>query len=70
MHPNNFVNTIQGIQCAPVAKRFAIHAHGSGCAYPDRGFRKQALSAGAVAVVDKKDLDSASLRQVIEDALR
>jgi DNA-binding NarL/FixJ family response regulator len=39
-------------------------------AYPDRGFRKQALSAGAVAFVDKKDLDTASLRQVIEDALR
>jgi hypothetical protein len=39
-------------------------------AYPDRGFRKPALSAGAVAFVDKKDLDTASLRQVIEDALR
>jgi DNA-binding NarL/FixJ family response regulator len=39
-------------------------------AYPDRGFRKQALSAGAVAFVDKKDLDTASLRQVIEDALK
>ncbi len=39
-------------------------------AYPDRGVRRQALSAGAVAFVDKKDLDRASLRQVIEDALR
>jgi len=39
-------------------------------AYPDRGFRRQALAAGAVAFVDKKDLDTASLRQVIEDALR
>jgi DNA-binding NarL/FixJ family response regulator len=39
-------------------------------AYPDRGFRKHALSAGAVAFVDKKDLDTASLRQVIKDALR
>jgi hypothetical protein len=28
------------------------------------------LSAGAVAFVDKKKLDTASLRQVIEDALR
>jgi hypothetical protein len=39
-------------------------------AYPNRGFRKQALSAGATVFVDKKDLDTASLRQVIKDALR
>src|SRR5690349_7854173 len=60
-----------GIQCArqlrsvsPTTRMVVVSA------YPDRGFRKQALSAGAVAFVDKKDLDSASLRQVIEDALR
>jgi len=60
-----------GIQCArqlrnvsPSTRMVVISA------YPDRGFRKQALSAGAVAFVDKKDLDTASLRQVIEDALR
>jgi DNA-binding NarL/FixJ family response regulator len=60
-----------GIQCArqlrgvsPSTRMVVVSA------YPDRGFRKQALSAGAVAFVDKKDLDSASLRQVIEDALR
>jgi DNA-binding NarL/FixJ family response regulator len=60
-----------GIQCArqlrnvsPSTRIVVISA------YPDRGFRKQALSAGAVAFVDKKDLDTASLRQVIEDALR
>ena len=39
-------------------------------AYPDREFRRRALSAGAVAFLDKKDLDTASVRQVIEDALR
>ena len=39
-------------------------------AYPDREFRKQALSAGVIAFLDKKDLDTASMRQVIEDALR
>lgn len=39
-------------------------------AYPDREFRRRALSAGAVAFLDKKDLDMASVRQVIEDALR
>lgn len=60
-----------GIQCArqmrnvsPSTRMVVVSA------YPDRGFRRQALSAGAVAFVDKKDLDSASLRQVIEDALR
>ncbi|MDQ2692663.1 MAG: response regulator [Chloroflexota bacterium] len=60
-----------GIQCArqlrsvsPSTRMVVVSA------YPDRGFRKQALSAGAVAFVDKKDLDRASLRQVIEDALR
>jgi DNA-binding NarL/FixJ family response regulator len=60
-----------GIQCArqlrnisPSTRIVVVSA------YPDRGFRKQALSAGAVAFVDKKDLDTASLRQVIEDALR
>jgi len=39
-------------------------------AYPDREFRRRALSAGAIAFLDKKDLDMASVRQVIEDALR
>jgi DNA-binding NarL/FixJ family response regulator len=60
-----------GIQCArrlriisPATRIVVISA------YPDREFRRQALSAGAVAFVDKKDLDTGSLRQVIEDALR
>jgi DNA-binding NarL/FixJ family response regulator len=39
-------------------------------AYPDREFRKQALSAGVIAFLDKKDLGIASMRQVVEDALR
>lgn len=39
-------------------------------AYPDREFRKQALSAGVIAFLDKKDIDTASMKQVIEDALR
>ncbi len=38
-------------------------------AYPDREFRRLGLGAGAVAFLDKKDLDSAAVRQVIEDAL-
>ncbi len=38
-------------------------------AYPDREFHRLGLAAGAVAFLDKKDLDAAALRQVIEDAL-
>jgi len=60
-----------GIQCArrlriisPATRIVVISA------YPDREFRKRALSAGAIAFLDKKDLDTASVRQVVEDALR
>lgn len=38
-------------------------------AYPDREFHRLGLSAGAVAFLDKKDLDTAAVRQVIDDAL-
>jgi DNA-binding NarL/FixJ family response regulator len=36
-------------------------------AYPDREFHRQGLEAGAVALLDKKDLDVATLREVIKD---
>ena len=36
-------------------------------AYPDREFHRLGLQAGAVAFLDKKDLDLSTLRQVIED---
>ena len=38
-------------------------------AYPDREFHRQGLEAGAVAFLDKKDLDAATLRQIIEDTI-
>jgi DNA-binding NarL/FixJ family response regulator len=38
-------------------------------AYPDREFRRLGLAAGAVAFLDKKDLDAAAMRHVLEDAL-
>ncbi len=38
-------------------------------AYPDREFRRLGLAAGASALLDKKDLDTVSLRQMIEDVL-
>ena len=36
-------------------------------AYPDREFHRLGLEAGAVAFLDKKDLDLATIKQVIED---
>jgi DNA-binding NarL/FixJ family response regulator len=38
-------------------------------AYPDREFHRLGLEAGAVAFLDKKDLDTATLRQVIDDVI-
>lgn len=38
-------------------------------AYPDREFRRLGLEAGAVAFLDKKDLDAAALQHIIEDTL-
>lgn len=36
-------------------------------AYPDREFHRLSIEAGAVAFLDKKDLDARTLRQVVED---
>ncbi len=38
-------------------------------AYPDREFRRLGLEAGAVAFLDKKDLDAVTLRQVVDDMI-
>lgn len=38
-------------------------------AYPDREFHRLGLESGAVAFLDKKDLDLAALKQVIEDII-
>jgi DNA-binding NarL/FixJ family response regulator len=38
-------------------------------AYPDREFHRLSLEAGAVAFLDKKDLDAVTLQQVIEDVI-
>jgi hypothetical protein len=38
-------------------------------AYPDREFHRLGLNAGAIAFLDKKDLDAAAVRQVTDDAL-
>ncbi len=36
-------------------------------AYPDREFHRQGLQSGAIAFLDKKDLELSTLRQVIDD---
>jgi DNA-binding NarL/FixJ family response regulator len=38
-------------------------------AYPDREFHRLGLQAGAVAFLDKKDLDISTLRQIINDQI-
>jgi DNA-binding NarL/FixJ family response regulator len=38
-------------------------------AYPDREFHRQGLAAGAVAFLDKKDIDAAALRELLDDLI-
>ena len=59
-----------GIQCtrrikaiSPASRIVLISA------YPDREFHRLGLEAGAIAFLDKKDLDLPAIRQVIEDIL-
>jgi DNA-binding NarL/FixJ family response regulator len=57
-----------GIDCAR-----RIHAQSASTriilisAYPDREFHRLGMNAGAVAFLDKKDLNAAALREVIDD---
>lgn len=39
-------------------------------AYPDREFHREGLAAGAIAFVDKRELDSAALRQILDDLVK
>ena len=38
-------------------------------AYPDREFHRRGLQAGATAFIDKKNLDAATLRQIVDDVI-
>lgn len=59
-----------GIQCARRIKASSPHSRVILItAYPDREFRRLGIEAGASALVDKKDLDAASLRHMIDDVL-
>lgn len=74
-HPDlAFVDVVlddeDGIQCAQKIKaqspktRIVLIS-----AYPDREFRRMAFNNGALAFLDKKDIDAATIRHVMEDAL-
>lgn len=59
-----------GIQCARRVKALAPKTRiVLISAYPDREFRRLGLEAGAEAFLDKKDLDVATIRGVIEDVV-
>lgn len=59
-----------GIQCARRLKALSPETRVVLIsAYPDREFRRLGLAAGAVAFLDKKDLDAAAVRHVIEDTM-
>jgi DNA-binding NarL/FixJ family response regulator len=38
-------------------------------AYPDREFHRRGVESGAIAFIDKKNLDRATIQQIIEDIL-
>ncbi len=59
-----------GIQCARKIKRISPQSRiVLISAYPDREFHRQALESGAVAFLDKKNLDLAAIKQVINDVM-
>ncbi len=59
-----------GITCARRIKAICPHSRIILIsAYPDREFHRQGLQSGAVAFLDKKDLDLAALRQVLDDVM-
>lgn len=59
-----------GLRCARRVKAVSPHSRiVLISAYPDREFHRLGLESGAVAFLDKKDLDLAALKQVIEDII-
>ena len=59
-----------GLRCARRVKAISPHSRiVLISAYPDREFHRLGLESGAVAFLDKKDLDLLALKQVIEDII-
>lgn len=60
-----------GIACLQQLKPFAQDARIILIsAYPDKEFRRQGINSGAAAFIDKKTLDSTTLRQIIQDVFQ
>jgi len=59
----NGIECARRIKAASPASRIVLIS-----AYPDREFHRLGLESGAIAFLDKKDLDLPSIRQVIDDA--
>jgi len=60
----NGIDCARAIRAASPGTRVVLFS-----AYPDREFHRQGLQAGAVAFLDKKDLDAAALRELIDDVV-
>ena len=59
-----------GLRCARRVKAVSPHSRiVLISAYPDREFHRLGLESGAIAFLDKKDLDLPALKQVIEDII-
>jgi DNA-binding NarL/FixJ family response regulator len=59
-----------GIDCARQIKAVAPNTRVVlFSAYPDREFHRRGLQAGAVAFLDKKDVNAAALRELIDDMI-
>jgi DNA-binding NarL/FixJ family response regulator len=59
-----------GLRCARRVKAVSPHSRiVLISAYPDREFHRLGLESGAIAFLDKKDLDLATLKQVIDDII-
>jgi DNA-binding NarL/FixJ family response regulator len=59
-----------GLRCARRVKAVSPHSRiVLISAYPDREFHRLGLESGAVAFLDKKDLDLAALKQVVDDII-
>ena len=59
-----------GLRCARRVKAVSPHTRiVLISAYPDREFHRLGLESGAIAFLDKKDLDLPALKQVIEDII-
>ena len=64
LHDEDGIQCTRRLKAASPATRVLLIS-----AYPDREFRRLGLGAGAIAFLDKKDLDAGTLRQVIDDTL-